>query len=229
MIVPDSGRLTGPDAGPGRLPEPAELFAVANAVLADPASARRAAAQDLAGLNVAVSAGGTREFLDPVRFLGNASSGLMGWALARAAVLRGATVRLVAANVATPPPPNVALQPVVSTADLAEGMSVAAKEADIVVMAAALADYTSAATCRTKIKKSGGAGLELELIQTTDVLARLVADRTDEAQVLIGFGAETPDAEHSLLIWAAQSWLRKGRDLLVLNEGRSGPGLWQGR
>ena len=218
VIDPDSGRLTGPDSGPGRLPEPAELFAVATAVLADPASARRAAAQDLAGLNVAVSAGGTREFLDPVRFLGNSSSGLMGWALTRAAVLRGATVRLVAANVAMPAPPNVALQPVVSTADLADAMSVAAKEADIVVMAAAPADYTPATTSRTKIKKSGEAGLELDLVQTTDVLARLVADRTDEAQVLVGFAAETPDAGHSLLDLGRAKLARKGCDLLVLNE-----------
>ena len=218
VIDPDSGRLTGPDSGPGRLPEPAELFAVATAVLADPASARRAAAQDLAGLNVAVSAGGTREFLDPVRFLGNSSSGLMGWALARAAVLRGASVRLVAANVAMPAPPNVALQPVVSTADLADAMSVAAKEADIVVMAAAPADYTPAATSRTKIKKSGDAGLELDLVQTTDVLARLVADRSDEAQVLVGFAAETPDAGHNLLDLGRAKLARKGCDLLVLNE-----------
>jgi phosphopantothenoylcysteine decarboxylase/phosphopantothenate--cysteine ligase len=218
VIDPDSGRLTGPDSGPGRLPEPAELFAVATAVLADPGSARRAAAQDLAGLNVAVSAGGTREYLDPVRFLGNSSSGLMGWALARAAVLRGATVRLVAANVATPAPPNVVVQPVVSTADLADAMSVAAKEADIVVMAAAPADYTPAATSRTKIKKSGDAGLELDLVQTTDVLARLVADRSDEAQVLVGFAAETPDAEHSLLDLGRAKLARKGCDLLVLNE-----------
>ena len=218
VIDPDSGRLTGPDSGPGRLPEPAELFAVATAVLADPASARRASAQDLAGLNVAVSAGGTREYLDPVRFLGNSSSGLMGWALARAAVLRGATVRLVAANVAMPAPPNIVVQRVVSTADLADAMSVAAKEADIVVMAAAPADYTPAATSWTKIKKYGDAGLELDLVQTTDVLARLTADRTDEAQVLVGFAAETPDAEHSLLDLGRAKLARKGCDLLVLNE-----------
>jgi phosphopantothenoylcysteine decarboxylase/phosphopantothenate--cysteine ligase len=100
-------------------------------------------------------------------------------------------------------------------------MSVAAKEADIVVMAAAPADYTPAATSRTKIKKSGGAGLELELIQTTDVLARLVADRTDDAQVLIGFGAETPDAEHSLLD-LGRAKLVRGLRPVVLNR-------WAGR
>ena len=98
VVDPDTGRLTGADSGPGRLPDPAELLAVAATVLADPALARRAADRDLAGLTVAVSAGGTREHLDPVRFLGNASSGRMGWALARAASLRGADVRVVAAQ-----------------------------------------------------------------------------------------------------------------------------------
>src|SRR4051795_10480168 len=100
VIEPASGRLTGADSGPGRLPEPAELHAIASSVLADPGVSVRAAARDLSGLQVTVSAGGTREHLDPVRFLGNSSSGLMGWALARAALLRGAAVRLVAANVA---------------------------------------------------------------------------------------------------------------------------------
>jgi phosphopantothenoylcysteine decarboxylase/phosphopantothenate--cysteine ligase len=218
VLDPDSGRLTGADSGPGRLPEPAELFATVGAVLADPAIARRAAAQDLAGLTVAVSAGGTREHLDPVRFLGNASSGLMGWALARAAALRGAAVRLVAANVSLHAPPNVAVQPVTSTADLADAMGVAAKEADIVVMAAAPADFSPAARSQTKIKKSGDAGLSLELTQTVDVLAGLAADRTDEAQVLVGFAAETPDAEHSLLDLGRAKLARKGCDLLVLND-----------
>jgi phosphopantothenoylcysteine decarboxylase / phosphopantothenate---cysteine ligase len=218
VLDPDSGRLTGPDSGPGRLPEPAELFATVSAVLADPAVGQRAAAQDLAGLTVAVSAGGTREHLDPVRFLGNSSSGLMGWALARAAALRGAAVRLVAANVSLPAPPNVAVQPVTSTADLADAMGVAAKEADIVVMAAAPADFSPAARSRTKIKKSGDAGLSLQLTQTVDVLAGLAADRTDEAQVLVGFAAETPDAENSLLDLGRAKLARKGCDVLVLND-----------
>ena len=106
VVDPDSGRLTGPDSGPGRLPDPAELAAVVTAVLTDPSIVARAAGRDLAGLRVVVSAGGTREHLDPVRFLGNRSSGLMGWALARAAVLRGAEVHLVAANVTLPAPPG---------------------------------------------------------------------------------------------------------------------------
>ena len=227
VLDPDSGRLTGADSGAGRLPEPAELLSVALAVLADPTVAGRAAARDLAGLTVAVSAGGTREHLDPVRFLGNSSSGLMGWAVARAAALRGASVRLVAANVATPPPLNTAAQSVTSTAELAEAMAAAAKDADVVVMAAAPADFTPAAPSATKIKKSGDSGLQLELRQTADVLAGLVAARTDDRQVLVGFAAETPNGDQSLVDLGRAKLQRKGCDLLVLNE--VGPGLVFGR
>jgi len=222
VVDPASGRLTGADSGAGRLPEPHELLAVAAAMLAEPWIAERAAAQDLAGLIVAVSAGGTREHLDPVRFLGNASSGLMGWAVARAAALRGATVRLVAANVAMPSPLNAAAQPVTSTADLAEAMSVAGKDADVVVMAAAPADFTPARPSATKIKKTDNSGLQLELVQSADVLAGLAAARTDERQLLVGFAAETPDPEHSLVDLGRTKLQRKGCDLLVLNE--VGPG-----
>lgn len=218
VVEPDSGRLTGPDSGPGRLPEPADLLAVAAAVLADPRIADRAAAQDMAEITVAVSAGGTREHLDPVRFLGNSSSGLMGWALARAAGLRGAAVRLVAANVAMPAPANTAVQYVTSTSELAEAMTVAAKDADLVVMAAAPADFTPARASETKIKKSGDGNLRIDLVQTSDVLAGLAAGRTDPQQVLVGFAAETPDAEHSLLDLGRAKLHRKGCDLLVLNE-----------
>jgi phosphopantothenoylcysteine decarboxylase/phosphopantothenate--cysteine ligase len=219
VVRPDTGRLTGAaDAGPGRLPDPAELFAVAVAVLADPSIAARAAGQDMAGLKVVVSAGGTREHLDPVRFIGNSSSGLMGWALARAAVLRGAEVRLVAANVGFPAPPATEVEAVSSTADLAQAMAVAAKEADIAIMAAAPADFTPASTSQTKIKKSPDGGLELTLVQTTDVLAGLVAARTDPRQILVGFAAETPGAGETLLDLGRAKLARKGCDLLVLNE-----------
>jgi phosphopantothenoylcysteine decarboxylase / phosphopantothenate---cysteine ligase len=200
------------------LPEPADLLAVAAAVLADPRIADRAAAQDMAEITVAVSAGGTREHLDPVRFLGNSSSGLMGWALARAAGLRGAAVRLVAANVAMPAPANTAVQYVTSTSELAEAMTIAAKDADLVVMAAAPADFTPARASETKIKKSGDGNLRIDLVQTSDVLAGLAAARTDPQQVLVGFAAETPDAEHSLLDLGRAKLRRKGCDLLVLNE-----------
>ncbi len=217
VVDPDSGRLTGPDSGPGRLPEPAELAAIASTVLAEPEVAVRGAAQDLAGLSVVVSAGGTREHLDPVRFLGNSSSGLTGWALARAARLRGAEVRLVAANVDRPAPAGVPVQAVTSTADLAVAMTEAAATADLVVMAAAPADFTPAAASDTKIKKSGSGGLELDLVQTTDVLAALVAARTDPRQVLVGFAAETPAAGVDLLELGRAKLARKGCDLLVLN------------
>jgi phosphopantothenoylcysteine decarboxylase / phosphopantothenate---cysteine ligase len=223
VVQPDTGRLTGPDAGVGRLPDPAELAAVAAAVLADPHIAVRAAGQDMAGLNVVVSAGGTRERLDPVRFIGNASSGLMGWALTRAAVLRGADVRLVAANVGMPAPPGTEVEAVNSTADLAQAMAVAAKDADIAIMAAAPADFTPANTSDTKIKKSGDGGLELTLVQTVDVLASLVAARTDSRQVLVGFAAETPSDGQTLLDLGYAKLKRKGCDMLVLNE--VGPNL----
>ena len=218
VVDPDNGRLTGPDSGPGRLPEPAELVTVAATVLADPSVARRAAERDLAGLTVVISAGGTREHLDPVRFLGNASSGRMGWALARAASLRGATVRVVAAHVDDPPPPHADIDRVTSTADLAAAMDLAAKGADLVVMAAAPADFTPAEASQAKIKKSGGAGLRVELVQTPDVLAGLVAARSDPRQVLVGFAAETPDPGHSLVELGQAKLARKGCDLLVLNE-----------
>jgi phosphopantothenoylcysteine decarboxylase / phosphopantothenate---cysteine ligase len=218
VIDPDAGRLTGADSGPGRLPDPAELAALASAVLTDPGIAARASRRDLTGLRVAVSAGGTREHLDPVRFLGNSSSGRMGWALARAAVLRGAEVHLVAANVSLPAPPGVELEPVVSTRDLAAAMTATAKNADIVVMAAAPADFTPAEVSANKIKKSGEAGLQIDLVQTPDVLAALVAARTDASQVLVGFAAETPSTERSLLELGRAKLDRKGCDLLVLND-----------
>ncbi len=218
VIDPDNGRLTGPDSGPGRLPDPAELEAVAEAVLIDPSIVGRGAERDLAGLRVVVSAGGTREHLDPVRFLGNRSSGLMGWALARAATLRGAQVDLVAANVTLPAPPGVTVHRVVSTADLAAAMTEQAAAADLVVMAAAPADFTPSARSDTKIKKDGDGGLRLDLVQTTDVLASLVRARTDPAQVLIGFAAETPTADSSLLDLGRAKLARKGCDVLVLNE-----------
>jgi phosphopantothenoylcysteine decarboxylase / phosphopantothenate---cysteine ligase len=223
VVRPDVGRLTGPDAGVGRLPDPAELFTVAVAVLADPDIAVRAAGQDMADLKVVVSAGGTREHLDPVRFIGNSSSGLMGWALARAAALRGAEVRLVAANVGMPAPPGTEVEAVSSTADLAQAMAVLAKDADIAIMAAAPADFTPAAASDTKIKKSADGGLELTLVQTVDVLASLVAARTDSRQVLVGFAAETPSDGQTLIDLGRAKLARKGCDLLVVNE--VGPNL----
>lgn len=222
VVDPDAGPLTGADSGPGRLPDPAELHALAAVILGRPEVTVRAAARDLHGLRVAVSAGGTREHLDPVRFLGNASSGRMGWALARAAALRGAEVRLVAANVTLPAPSGVEVEPVVSTAELAEAMTAAAKDADLVVMAAAPADFAPATTYDTKIKKAGDTGLALDLHQTVDVLAGLVAARTDPGQVLVGFAAETAATAEDLVALGRAKLARKGCDLLVVNDVTQG-------
>lgn len=221
VIEPDSGRLTGADTGPGRLPDPDELAAVVRTLLARPEVAGAAAGRDLAGCRLVVSAGGTREPIDPVRFVGNASSGLMGQAIARAAVLRGAAVDLVAANVELPAPPGVVVRRVGSTGELQDAMSAAARDADAVVMAAAPADFRPAQAQPGKIKKTGAdQELDLHLVQNPDILAGLVADRsrTERAgQVLVGFAAETADTPEELLRLGRQKLARKGCDLLVLN------------
>ena len=152
-----------------------------------------------------------------MRFLGNSSSGRMGWALARAARLRGATVHAVAAHTDVAPPPGVEVEQVGSTAELAAAMARAAKTADVVVMAAAPADFTPAGSSETKIKKSGDAGLTLTLVQTPDVLRTLVEAREDPAQVVVGFAAETSLDQGELVALGRDKLTRKGCDLLVLN------------
>jgi phosphopantothenoylcysteine decarboxylase/phosphopantothenate--cysteine ligase len=152
VLDPASGRLTGPDIGPGRLPQPGELWRVAVRVLARGPSAL---AQDLAGRRVVVSAGGTREEIDPVRFLGNWSSGKQGYALARAAVTRGAQVALIAANVEAPDPAGATVTRVTSACQMRSAVLSAAAGADAVVMAAAVADYRPEARSDEKIKKTG--------------------------------------------------------------------------
>ncbi len=216
VLRPAEGRLAGADSGPGRLPEPEDIEASALAVLAEPAAAAAMAAQDLAGRRVVVSAGGTREHLDPVRFVGNSSSGRMGVALARAAVQRGAEVTLVAANLGIDTPAGVTVVPVESTADLASAMDEAADRADLLVMAAAPADFTPVAPSATKLKKSGDEGLRLDLTQTTDVLAGLAA-RRPSGQVVVGFAAETATDEAELIALGTRKLARKGCQLLVLN------------
>jgi len=221
VLEPAVGRLTGADSGPGRLPEPEDIEASALAALADVSAAAAMASQDLAGRRVLVSAGGTREPLDPVRFVGNNSSGLMGVALARAAVQRGAEVTLVGANLAAEPPAAVRVVTVVSTDDLATAMAAEAGSADIVVMAAAPADFTPVNPSATKLKKSGDAGLTVEFRQTTDVLAGLVASRPPQ-QVVIGFAAETASDEADLIALGTTKLARKGCQLLVLNNVSGG-------
>ncbi|MBO9567640.1 MAG: bifunctional phosphopantothenoylcysteine decarboxylase/phosphopantothenate--cysteine ligase CoaBC [Cellulomonas iranensis] len=222
VLDPASGRLTGADTGPGRLPEPEEIAAAATGLVAP------ARAADLAGTHVVVSAGGTREPLDPVRFLGNRSSGRQGVALARAAAERGARVTLVAANVThdvlARVGPGVTVVPVETGDELRAAVRAAAAEADVVVMAAAVADYRPASVADAKLKKTGDAPV-LALVETTDILRELVTDPPRAGQTVVGFAAETGDAEGSVLEHARAKAVRKGADLLVVNPVGGGRGF----
>ena len=209
VMEPDVGRLTGADSGPGRLPEPTAIAASALALVVP---------QDLTGRTVVVSAGGTREPVDPVRFLGNRSSGRQGVALAAAARRRGADVVLVAANLAVAAPYGVTVVPVESAAELRTAVRAAAAGADVVVMAAAVADFRPSAPSVHKIKKSDSGPAPIELTQNPDVLAELAGERLRPGQVLVGFAAETGDATGDVLHHGRAKALRKGADLLVVNE-----------
>ena len=208
VIEPATGRLTGADTGKGRLPEPEEIFAVARAVLRRGGPVR----PDLAGRHVVVTAGGTREPLDPVRYLGNRSSGKQGYAFARTAIARGARVTLVAANVALPDPAGVEIVPVGTTAELRDATLAAAVDADVVIMAAAPADYRPVRYQPQKIKKDGAAPT-LELVTNPDIAAELGATRRP-GQLLVIFAAETHDAVAS----GRAKLARKRADLVVVNE-----------
>ena len=241
VVPPASGRLTGADTGPGRLPEPEDLYAVCARILAhghpgvaaptgpDAAHTSRSAAtpadqHGLEGRRVVVSAGGTREPLDPVRFLGNRSSGKQGYALARVAVRRGAEVVLVAANSSLPAPDGVTVVPVQTALELQDAVLEASREADVVVMAAAVADFRPARYADAKIKKSHDpsdpdAAPTIELVRNPDILAGLVQERGDDASpVVVGFAAETGDDRGSVLDHGREKLVRKGCDLLVVNE-----------
>ncbi|MGN6636081.1 MAG: bifunctional phosphopantothenoylcysteine decarboxylase/phosphopantothenate synthase [Oryzihumus sp.] len=249
VIEPASGRLTGADTGPGRLPEPEDIFAVCRELLSaggagsvpgtDAATGAAVAARDtavegerpLAGRRVVVSAGGTREPIDPVRFLGNRSSGKQGFAIAAVAAARGAEVTLVAANADLPVPAGVSVVPVGTVLELREAVTTAAKEADVVVMAAAPADFRPAHYSASKIKKShdpevpGGdeSAPVIELVRNPDVLAELVQARGGSpSPLIIGFAAETGDGSGTVMDHARAKLERKGCDLLVVNE--VGPG-----
>ena len=216
VLEPAVGRLTGVDTGKGRLPAPAEIFRAALNVL-------EGREQDLAGRHVVVSAGGTREFLDPVRFLGNRSSGRQGFALAEAAVARGARVTVVAANVSLPPPAGVTVVPVVSTEELRQQVHLATVDADAVVMAAAPADFRPAEFVDAKIKKTpDGIAPQIHLVENADILVELVAARTSKRPVIVGFAAETGDATATVIEHARAKLVRKGCDLLVVNDVSDG-------
>lgn len=223
VIEPAEGRLTGADTGKGRLPEPGEIFELAREVLARVSTASTAGLTDLAGRHVVVSAGGTREYLDPVRFLGNRSSGLQGYALARAAAARGAEVTLVAANVALPDPAGVKVVRVESTARLRAEVVTAAGSADAVVMAAAPADFRPTSVSDAKIKKADdGSAPAIELEQNPDILHEISTHRVRPGSVIVGFAAETGDATGSVLDLARAKLARKGCDLLVVNDVSGG-------
>ena len=217
VLEPAVGRLTGVDTGPGRLPEPQDIFAACVDILETERPA------DLSGRHVVVSAGGTREYLDPVRFIGNRSSGLQGYALARTAVSRGATVTLVAANTTLPDPAGVTVERVVTTEEMRRAVLTAAGDADIVVMAAAPADFRPLAKADSKIKKThDGAAPTIELVENPDILAELVQSRTSKSPLIIGFAAETGDANGSVMDHARAKLERKGCDLLVVNDVSGG-------
>ncbi|WP_276143758.1 bifunctional phosphopantothenoylcysteine decarboxylase/phosphopantothenate--cysteine ligase CoaBC [Sciscionella marina] len=213
VTEPASGRLTGKDTGKGRLAEPAEIVAMAKLLLTRP----DALPYDLAGKRVVVSAGGTREPLDPVRWLGNRSSGKQGYALAQVAAARGAQVTLVNAHTAAlPEPAGAELVQVRTAAELHKAMKDAARVADVVVMAAAVADFRPESAADHKIKKSEKEPDAVRLIRNPDVLAELVSART-KGQVIVGFAAETGDEFGDVLTHARAKLKRKGCDLLVVN------------
>ncbi len=233
VIDPAEGRLTGKDTGAGRLPDPEVLYAAVLALVGrtpggDPAAYDQASEPvgELAGRTVVVSAGGTREPLDPVRYLGNRSSGKQGYAIAREAAARGAHVTLVAANVALPAPEGVEIIPVETTLELQRAVDLAADGADVVIMAAAPADFRPAHVSDAKIKKShiaetGADGLRLDLVENPDIVKGLVAaraERGDTRPVIVSFAAETGDTSGSVMDHARAKFARKGSDLQVVNE-----------
>ena len=264
VIEPASGRLTGKDSGPGRLPEPEQIVAQALEFLrqsehskaasngggaqvvdavqnqAEPSQAQPGQnqpdqdlaardpqfSQDLAGKHFVISAGGTREAIDPVRFLGNRSSGLQGIALARAAVERGAHVTLVAANIEAALlaqlPEQVEVVKVVSALQLRDAVHEAGRSAQVIVMCAAVADFRPKTYAGFKLKKSTDSdetdkSYTLELVENPDILAGLASQRLNEGQVIVGFAAETGDEHTSALEYGRRKALKKGADLLAVN------------
>jgi phosphopantothenoylcysteine decarboxylase/phosphopantothenate--cysteine ligase len=229
VVEPAVGRLTGKDSGSGRLPEPSDLFDLAEKIMGfrtvpDSASPVTESATPLAGRQVLISAGGTREELDPVRFLGNWSTGTQGYAFARSAVARGAAVTLVAANVGLPDPVGAKVIRTVSARDMHAAMLAEATHADAIVMTAAVADFRPVTRAGQKIKKDGRLPEPIALTENPDILADLSARRRaagEAGQVIVGFAAETdPD-----LAAARAKLARKGCDLLVMNQVGGGLGF----
>ncbi|WP_283614574.1 bifunctional phosphopantothenoylcysteine decarboxylase/phosphopantothenate--cysteine ligase CoaBC [Mycolicibacterium poriferae] len=220
VMEPASGRLTGADTGPGRLPEAEEISTLSQLLLARPDGLPF----DLSGVKVLVTAGGTREPIDPVRFIGNRSSGKQGYAMARVMAQRGAEVTLVAGNTAgLIDPAGVHVVRVGSAAQLRDAVSKYAPESHVLVMAAAVADFRPANQATSKIKKgpAGEGEPTVELVRNDDVLAGAVRARSDgqlpNMKAIVGFAAETGDANGDVLFHARAKLQRKGCDLLVVN------------
>ena len=217
MVGPADGELTGGDSGPGRMSEPEQIFDEALAAVATPAG-------DLAGVRAVVTAGGTREPIDPVRFIGNRSSGKQGVAVALSAADRGADVVLIAAHVdegvlaEASAHPHLTVRRAGTAIELRDAVTDAAPGADVVVMAAAVADYRVAEVSDAKLAKeaAAGPGITLHLIENDDILAGLVRARRD-GQTVVGFAAETPGDGETLLDRGRRKAARKGADLLAVN------------
>jgi phosphopantothenoylcysteine decarboxylase / phosphopantothenate---cysteine ligase len=218
VLEPASGRLTGADSGAGRLPEAEEITTLAQLLL----ERHDALPYDLAGCKMLVTAGGTREPIDPVRFIGNRSSGKQGYALARVAAQRGADVTLIAGHTAgLIDPAGVEVVQVSSAHQLAEAVSKHAPDYHVLAMAAAVADFRPAQVATAKIKKGSEAPPSIELVRNEDVLTAAVRARADgqlpNMRAIVGFAAETGDANGDVLFHARAKLRRKGCDLLVVN------------
>lgn len=213
VLEPASGRLTGADTGPGRLPDPSAIVAAARDAM------RRDPSADLAGVRILITAGGTREAIDPVRFIGNHSSGKQGFELARTAVARGAEVTVVVAHVDVDPPAGVTLIPVSSGEQMHAEVARLMPDLDVVVMAAAVADFRASEVAESKVKKADApTAISLELVPTTDILASIVASRAGTSPLIVGFAAETGDASASVIEHGRAKLARKRCDLLVVND-----------
>jgi phosphopantothenoylcysteine decarboxylase/phosphopantothenate--cysteine ligase len=211
VLEPGVGRLASKgEAGPGRLPEPADLLVAIEALMQPPAGVR----SHLVGLRVLVSAGGTREPIDAVRFVGNRSSGRMGFALASEAAALGATVTVVAANVALARDPRVHYVDVETAAQLQQACVAAFEAADILLMAAAVADFRPARSAAGKLKKAGEERIRIELERTPDILRGLAAARRPD-QTLVGFAAEHGN---DAIRHGREKLTSKGLDAVVVND-----------
>ncbi|MEE6170183.1 MULTISPECIES: bifunctional phosphopantothenoylcysteine decarboxylase/phosphopantothenate--cysteine ligase CoaBC [unclassified Mycolicibacterium] len=218
VLEPASGRLTGQDSGAGRLPEAEEITTLAQLLL----DRGDALPYDMSGVKVLVTAGGTREPLDPVRFIGNRSSGKQGYAMARVLAQRGAEVTLIAGNTAgLIDPAGVEVLHIGSATQLRDAVSKRAPGANVLVMAAAVADFRPAHVATSKIKKGASEPSSIDLVRNDDVLAGVVRARTDgqlpNMRAIVGFAAETGDANGDVLFHARAKLQRKGCDLLVVN------------